>query len=320
MRQDLTTYGMIAGSISKKYCFTMAVIMSTPVLYALCVLIWGSTWFAIEYQLGVVPHEYSSFYRFGLASLLLFAYCWFKKLPMRYGLLQHAWLVLMGITFFGLNYLLVYEAQEYLTSAMASVIFSAVLIVNIINSRLFFKATITARVIIGSAFGLLGMVMIFWNELTDFSFENAKLYGLVIALLGVLCASIGNMVSVQTQKYDMPVIQMNAFAMGYGGLFSLLVGLLQGKPLVYEVSASYSISLLYLSLFGSVLAFGAYLTLLRRIGIHKATYAVVLFPAVALIISTFFEDFVWTWVIATGILLIGLGNVFVINREDIKRK
>lgn len=298
----------------------MAFIMSTPVLYALCVLIWGSTWFAIEFQLGVVPHEYSSFYRFGLASILLFAYCWLKKLPLRYGLLQHAWLVLMGITFFSLNYLMVYEAQEYLTSAMASVIFSAVLIVNIFNSWLFFKTKITARVIIGSALGLLGMVMIFWNELTDFSFENAKLYGLVIALLGVLCASIGNMVSVQTQKYDMPVIQMNAYAMGYGSLFSLLVGLVQGKALVYDMAPGYSISLIYLSVFGSVLAFGAYLTLLRRIGIHKATYAVVLFPAVALIISTFFEDFVWTWIIAGGILLIGLGNVFVINREDIKKK
>ena len=164
------------------------------------------------------------------------------------------------------------------------------------------------------------MVMIFWNELTDFTLENAKLYGLLIALLGVLCASIGNMVSVQTQKYDMPVIQMNAYAMGYGSLFSLIVGIVQGKTLIYDMAPGYTISLIYLSVFGSVLAFGAYLTLLRRIGIHKATYAVVLFPAVALIISTFFEDFSWTWTIAIGIVLIGLGNVFVINREDIKKK
>lgn len=293
--------------------------MSTSVLYVLCVLIWGSTWFTIEFQLGYVAHEYSSFYRFALAALFLLIYVWYKKLPMQYSLRQHLWMMLLGITMFSLNYLMVYEAQEYLTSAMASVIFSSVLIVNIINSRIFFKTPISRQVIIGATLGMLGIVLIFWNDLAGFSFDNTTFYGLSIALLGVLAASIGNMVSFQTQKYELPVIQMNVYGMTYGALFSLLVGLAQGKPLTYDPAPSYTITLIYLSLFGSVLAFGAYLTLLRRIGVHKASYTVVLFPAVALLISTLFEDFVWTLPIALGILLIGCGNLFVINRKDLAK-
>ncbi|MRX27252.1 DMT family transporter [Kangiella sp. HZ709] len=293
---------------------------STLFLYIFTVLVWGSTWFTIEYQLGVVPHEYSSFYRFISASLILFAYCFYRKLNLKFSLKHHFWMLLLGLTLFSFNYIMVYEAQEHLTSAMASVIFSAILIVNIFNSWLFFRTPISKEVIIGAIIGLTGIVLIFWKDIGDFSFENKALYGLVISLLGVLAASIGNMVSVQTQKYQLPVMQMNAYAMGYGALLSLLIGLVQGKALIYDTATSYSISMIYLSLFGSVLAFGAYLTLLRRIGIHKATYVVVMFPAVALLISTFFEDFVWTWPIAIGIILIGIGNLFVVNRKDLSKK
>lgn len=297
----------------------MKFLMSTSVLYALCVLIWGSTWFAIEYQLEGVAHEYSSFYRFALAAILLWVYCLVKKLPLKFSLIQHLWLVLLGTCMFSLNYILLYKAQVFLSSAMASVIFSSVLIVNIINSRIFFKTPITARVAIGSALGLVGMVLIFWDELSHFSLENTTVFGLTLAIMGVLSASVGNLVSVQTQKYDLPIIQMNAFGMAYGALVSLLVGLAQGKALTYNLSLSYNISLVYLALFGSVFAFGCYLTLLRRIGVHKASYAVVLFPAVALIISTLFEDFEWTWSVALGILFIAAGNVFVINRRDLRK-
>ena len=298
----------------------MKLLMSTAVLYTLCVLIWGSTWFAIEYQLEGVAHEYSTFYRFALAAFLLWVYCLIKKLPLKFNLSQHLWLILLGTCMFSINYMLLYHAQEYLSSAMASVIFSSVLIVNIINSRIFFKTPILPRVAIGSLLGLVGMVFIFWDELSQFTLQNTTVLGLILAILGVLAASIGNLVSVQTQKYDLPVIQMNTYGMAYGAIFSLIVGLLQGKEMTYNLSASYNISLVYLALFGSVFAFGCYLTLLRRIGVHKASYAVVLFPAVALIISTLFEDFQWTWTVATGIVFIALGNTFVINRKDLRRQ
>ncbi|WP_223577577.1 DMT family transporter [Kangiella taiwanensis] len=297
----------------------MKLLMSTSVLYALCVLIWGSTWFAIEYQLDGVAHEYSTFYRFALAAAMLWLYCMVKKLPLKFSLVQHLWLLLLGVCMFSLNYMLLYHAQEYLSSAMASVIFSSVLIVNIINSRIFFKTPITPRLAIGSTLGLIGMVFIFWDELSDFSFENTAVLGLTLAILGVLAASVGNLVSVQTQKYDLPVIQMNTYGMAYGALFSLIVGLVQGKEMTYNWSLSYNVSLVYLALFGSVFAFGCYLTLLRRIGVHKASYAVVLFPAVALIISTLFEGFQWTWPVAVGIVFIAIGNTFVINRRDLKK-
>jgi drug/metabolite transporter (DMT)-like permease len=100
--------------------------------------------------------------------------------------------------------------------------------------------------------------------------------------------------------------------MSYGALMMAILAMVQGIMPVFDTSLSFNLSLLYLSLFGSVLAFGAYLTLVGRIGPAKAAYTMVLFPIVALGISTIFENYHWSWFALIGVCIVALGNLIIL--------
>lgn len=281
-------------------------------LYFAAVFIWGSTFFAIKFQLGEVAEELSIAYRFALASLLLFIWCLLRGLPMRFNVRQHLWMALQGLSLFCLNYLVTYWATARLSSGLIAVIFSTIVLMNIANSALFFRKPVSALLVLGALLGLCGIALIFNPELSSLQTNQQSLVGVGLALLGTYIASLGNIASARNQKHQIPVIQSNAYGMAYGALILLLAAGIQGQPVRFDISWSYTLSLLYLSIFGSVVAFGSYLTLLGRIGPEKAGYAMVLFPLVALGISTLFENYHWSLSSALGVGLVLLGNVLMI--------
>jgi len=281
-------------------------------LYLSAVFIWGSTFFAIKFQLGDVVAELSIAYRFGLASLILFAWCLFRGLPLRFSVTQHLWMGLQGILLFNLNYLVIYWATPMLTSGLIAVIFSTIVLMNIANSMLFLRKSASLLIIAGALLGLAGITFIFAPEIANFRTNANALTGVGLSLLGTFIASLGNIVSSRNQQQNMPVIQTNAYGMAYGALILFVAAMVQGIPINYEPTIAYSLSLFYLALFGSVLAFGSYLTLLGRIGPEKAAYTMVLFPLVALGISTLFEGYQWTGISAMGVALVLAGNVIII--------
>ena len=288
--------------------------MNNHFLYLITVLIWGSTWIAINYQLGDVALEASITYRFALAAFILFLFAKIKQLPLRFSLRQHGLFAAFGICLFGMNYLLLYSAQQHINSALTCIAFSTLMIMNIINTRIFYKTKITKQVYIGGTFGLLGIVTLFWPQLTDITLGAATFLGLGMCLLGTFSASIGNMLSIKNQKNNVPIVQANAWGMLYGAIFTGLAVILQGKQFSFSFEIAYVSSLLYLSLFGSVIAFGSYLTLMTRIGPHKTSYANILFPAIAVVISTFVEGFHWSEYTVIGLSFILLGNLVVLTK------
>ena len=291
--------------------------MNNTFLYCVTVLIWGTTWIAINYQLGDVAAEASLVYRFGLASLVLFAYCCFKKLPLSFTFKQHAQFAAFGTCLFGVNYYFLYSGQVYINSALTSIAFSTLMLANIINARLWYKTHITQQVYFGGALGLIGIVTLFWPQITDVVFGPETLLGLTLCLIGVLFASTGNMLSMKNQQQKIPVLQANAWGMAYGTLIMVMMVLFQGKSFNFSFTFAYISSLLYLSLFGSVIAFGCYLSLLSRIGAHKASYSSIMFPAVAVVISTFVEGFVWDTYTILGLTAMLVGNLVVLSKPKI---
>jgi len=281
-------------------------------LYFTAVFIWGSTFFAIKFQLGNVAAELSIAYCFAIASLLLFGWCIFRGLPLRFSRQQHLWMGLQGVFLFCLNYLVIYWATSKLSSGLIAVIFSTIVLMNIANSILFLGQSASRVMIFGALLGLLGITLIFAPELTGFNSSNDSLVGIALSLLGTFIASIGNIISAHNQRQKIPVIQTNAYGMAYAAVFIFMLALIQGYPLNFDLSWGYSLSLLYLAFFGSVLAFGSYLTLLGRIGPEKAAYTMVLFPIVALVISTLFESYQWSMSSLVGVILVLLGNVIII--------
>ena len=289
--------------------------MNTFLLYAGTVLIWGSTWLAIKYQLGLVAPELSIAYRFALAALILMAYCAATSKSMRYSLRDHVGMATLGLFLFSANYFVFYLATFDLTSGLIAVVFSGIVVTNIIFGALILGNPIRPRVALGAAFGVAGLVTVFWPEIQNFDLANHGSKGLLLSIAGTLIASLGNMASASNQRRGLPVLQANAYGMTYGALFMFGVALTRGQPLIFDTSLLYVGSLLYLALFGSVFAFGFYLTLLGRIGADKAAYATVLFPLIALGLSTVFEGYQWTAGAIIGMVLVLLGNVLVLSRK-----
>ncbi len=221
-------------------------------------------------------------------------------------------MALQGLNLFCLNYLIFYWATAELTSGLIAVIFSTIVLMNIVNSALFFRKSIDASMVAGAITGLLGIILVFWPEVANLQQSSGALKGLMLSLLGTFIASLGNMISARNQREHIPVIQGNAIGMAYGAIILFLFAVVQGVTFEYDTSLPYNLSLLYLALFGSVLAFGSYLTLLGRIGPEKAAYATVLFPLVALGISTLFEGYEWSLIAAGGVALVVAGNILII--------
>jgi len=286
--------------------------IKNALLYALTVMIWGSTWLAIEYQLGEVPVLVSLVYRFGLATMLVLMTSYLMGLNLRFSARQHRWFVLLGILNFGINYWLMYQAQIYLTSAMTSVAFSLLLLLNIINTRLFFNKPIAPRTYLGALVGIAGLVVLFWPELTKEHAFAGSLTGLLLVIAGAASASFGNMVSLRNSNEGLPVLQTTGWAMLYGTLFLFIAVLIRGEEFVISQKPEYWYSFAYLTVFGTVIAFYSYFVLLKNIGPEKTSYSIVLFPLVAVVLSVMYEGLVIDAHLVAGFILIIGGNLLVL--------
>ncbi|APV48361.1 hypothetical protein BWI17_00860 [Betaproteobacteria bacterium GR16-43] len=288
--------------------------MSNLQLFIGCVAIWGSTWLAITYQLGTVEPEASVTYRFFLASLLLFAYCRIRKLPLHYPPREHLWIALFGILMFSASYICVYYAEQRIVSGLVAVGYSASPLLAMLGQRAFFGTPMTAKMAVGSVLGITGITLVFWPELAHMNAGEATTMGAVFTVAAVVISTFGNLVAHRNHDAKIPVWQGMAWGMLYGSIASALWTVAHGKGFAFVWTPAYVLSLLYLVVLGSVLAFGGFLTLLGRIGAARAGYIGVMVPIVALVISAAFEGFHWQALTWAGIAISVAGNVIVLRR------
>ena len=282
-------------------------------LFATCVLIWGSTWFAITFQLGTVAPEMSVGYRFVAASVVLFLYCHGRRLNLRFAPRQHLDLLLFGASMFCISYILVYYAETYIVSGMVAVGYSASPLLNMLMARALFSTPITGRVVSGALFGIVGIVCVFWHEFANLSTSRDVGLGAILTALSVVASSAGSMVATRIQARGYSTWSSMAWGMLYGGAMALAIGVALGKPLTFEATGAYLGSLLYLTIFGSVITFACYLTLLARIGAARAGYVGVMVPIAALAMSFFLEKFAWGWPTTVGVALLVAGNIVILR-------
>ena len=289
--------------------------MSNLQLFIAAVAIWGSTWLAITFQLGKVAPEASVFYRFLLASLLVFAYCFARRLPLRYTSRQHLWVALMGVLMFSVSYILVYYAEQHVVSGLVAVGYSASPMLGLIGMRVFFGTPMTRLLLMGSILGMVGIALVFWPEFAKLQGDRDTALGAMYTITAVVVSALGSIVAQRNSRAGQPLWQSLAWGMLYGAAFSLAYTLATGQPLTFEATVPYVLSLVYLAVLGSILAFAAYLTLLHRVGAARAGYIGVMVPIVALVISAAFEGFRWHALTWLGIAVSVAGNVIVLRRR-----
>jgi drug/metabolite transporter (DMT)-like permease len=164
--------------------------------------------------------------------------------------------------------------------------------------------------------GLIGIITLFWSDLLASGWSAGLLFGIALSALGTYGFSLGNMISLRHQRNGLETMTTNAWAMLYGTLVMGFIALIRGDNFTPEWTVSYIGALLYLALFGSVIAFGAYFTLVGRIGAGKAAYSTLLFPLVALSFSTVYEGYVWHVNGIAGLLLILMGNLVMFAKPE----
>lgn len=277
-------------------------------LYALVVLVWGTTWIALTFQKSIDP-TVAIFWRFSIASLFIFLFLFLTKRLVVFKAKDQLFCVLQGAFIFGINFFCIYQGLHYINSGLASIIFSMAVLFNTVNSRLFYQQSIPLKFYPAVLLGFLGMLSLFWHDLIGTTFKVDTLKGIGLCILGTYSFSLGNMVSVRHQKKHLNILNTNAYAMLYGTLIMGGLALLQGNQFFPQVTAKSVYAVLYSALIGSVVGFTAYFALIKKIGAGKAAYSTLLSTLVALTISTFWEGYVWCLSAVIGVVLILLGNI-----------
>lgn len=287
---------------------------STAALYLMCVAIWGTTWLAITFQIDAAPPEAAVVHRFLLAALVLFAWCRWRGLRLRYDLRQHRALAAQGMLMLGVSYVFVYHAEMRVVSGLVAVGFSASPLINMLGARIAYGTPMTWRVTLGGTLGLIGIGVIFHPELAGLRSGGETLSGVLFTALAVVTSAAGSLIASRNQARGIAVRPALAWASLYGAAVTLAVALAGGKSLALPVQPGYVAALVYLALFGSVIAFSGYLLLLQRIGAARAGYIGVMVPIVALVVSALFEDYAWTPATWAGVALSLAGNLLVLRR------
>lgn len=291
--------------------------MSNGVLFAICTLIWGSTWIAITYQIGHTAETLAVAWRYTLAALCLGLFCMMRGLPFKLPLHIHIKMAGVGFFLYCLNYTLLYMAQAHIISALLALMSSSIIYFNVVLRRWWLKQPIRLEVVVGATFGLAGIICLFVPEFSKVSMDAALAAGLSIAFVSFFSASIGNVISERILTLGTPVIQMNFYAMSYAMVMLYVTAWFTNDILVIPTAPEFYLSLLYLAIFGSVLAFGSYMKLLKQIGADKAAYVVLVYPIVALVISTFFEGYTWSWLSVLGVAVVLVGNAIAMGKVPI---
>lgn len=282
-------------------------------LYAVTVIAWGFSWYGVQLQLGVVAPEVSVFYRFALSAAVMYTFCRATGRAIDFRPRDHAWVAAQGLFLFGTNFYLVYLGALYLPSGLVSILFSLVIVMNVVGGALFLHNRVEPRMVIGAIFGIGGIAVIFWPELAHFDLSQGGAKGMVLVLCGTASAATGMLISALNQRRGLGVVRTNTMGMVYGSLFLFVFCLARGAEFRMEWTPVYLGSLLFLAIISTVVAFATYLTLVGRIGPERASYSSVLFPLVALAVSTWMEGFQWTTGAIFGVGCVLVGNLFVLT-------
>jgi drug/metabolite transporter (DMT)-like permease len=283
------------------------------VAIAVCTLAWGTTWFAITLQLGVVDPIISVVYRFTLAAALLFAWCLIRREPLALTRSQHVAAFGVGLFTFAIDYAFVYWAEERVTSAVVAVVFAALAFFNLIVFRIAFGQRAPLLAWIAAGLGVLGVALLSWEEIVVAHMGVTALTGVGLTLAAVFGASIGNIFARRGELAGASVAGSTAWAMLYGALLLALFALATGRAWSFEPSWTYALSLLHLALNGSVVAFLLYYGLARRRGYSTASYISALTPPLAMAVSAVLEAKQWGPFAFAGLVLVLAGQVLLLR-------
>jgi len=281
--------------------------------FLLVALIWGSTWWVITGQIGHVPASWSVTWRFALATPAMFIVAAAMGRSLRIGKGGHWLAFLVGVTQFCGNYNFVYRAEMYLTSGIVAVMIALLLVPNTVLARIMLKQPILPRFAVGSAIAIAGIALLLLHEAHEAPLGDKVLLGVVFALIAMMCASVSNVIQANEVGQRLPMVSLLAWAMLYGTLCDAALAFTIAGPPVLPTDGGYWLGTAYLALFGSVVTFPLYYTLIRQLGAGRAAYNGVAVVVIAMLFSTALEGYRWSLLAGAGAVLAMAGLVVALS-------
>jgi drug/metabolite transporter (DMT)-like permease len=273
-------------------------------LFTLITLIWGSTWFAIKVGLDGVPPFLGAGLRFLLSTLLVAAVLAVRRKPIRLTRDDRVCVLSLGILVFYLNYASVYWAELRISSGLAAVLFSTMPLMTALLSRFWTRSeTLGASKIGGILVGVAGTVLLFWP---DERLGLQQVLGMLATLFACLCASINLVTMKKYGRHSDPYV-LNVLGMGTGTAFLLLTSAAFESWSELAWSRNNVTAMLYLAVFGSVVAFSAYYALIKLIDATIISLSTLIIPIVALVLGRAFLGETVTPTAVAGVVTILAG-------------
>lgn len=282
-------------------------------LFAVSVLIWGTTWHAIVHQLAQASPEFGVAMRFTLAGLLVLAWAAWRGETLRFTPRQHALLALQGVFMYSVSYICVYHAEKHIPSGLVAVGYSAQPLLLGVATRLLWGTPLTARFVAGGLMGVTGVALIFAPEFSQMSTDARSAWGAAFTVAAVVLSSVGNLVASRNGDNGLPFVPVLGYGMLYGSVVSWLFVAAGGQPLDWPTGWLWWSTLLYLAAFGSVVAFGCYLLLQQRIGVGPASTVGVATTVIALLVSVVLEGYRPGLLALSGAVLAIAGNALALG-------
>lgn len=280
---------------------------------SLC-LIWGSTWLAIRVTVRYVPPLLAAGLRFSLAAVCLFAWVILRRLPRPAGTRQWNALLVLGFTVIAIPYGLLFWAEQYVTSSLSAILFSALpltvtLLTPLMLHRKVPRGAVLAMVV---AFGALLVLLYTGFELGSRSFWAA------IAVLGAMCFGAWSTVYAKLRLKALNPIVSTAWQLMLGslGLFWGTWALESHRHAVWTRSAV--LALLFLATLGSAAAFAIYYWLLQRMEAYQLSSLNLVLPIVAVVEGSFLgrEPIPLLMIVVMFVVMASVGAVLRTEAED----
>jgi drug/metabolite transporter (DMT)-like permease len=286
-------------------------------LFLVTVGIWGTTWIAITFQIDATTPEVGVALRFSIAAAVVLGWCLVRGIPLRQSPRMHALLAVVGVLGFCVSYLFVYHAERFIVSGLVAVGYAAAPLVNMLLARTLLGTPMSRRVAAGGVLGLTGIALIFWPEFARLQTNGPLFIGAALTAGAVLASCLSNIGMARAQGAGVKGWAPLGLGMTWGALAAWFAVLIAGRPVAVEWSLPFALSLAYLALAGSALAFGAYYSLLGKVGPARAAYVGVMSTIVALLVSALFEGYHWRLATFIGIALAVGGNVLALQSSRV---
>ena len=282
-------------------------------LFAVCVLVWGTTWYAITWQIADLAPEIGVALRFALAGATVLGFAAWRGMPLRFGARDQARFALQGAFMYGVSYVCVYHAEQHVVSGLVAVGYSASPLIVSLGARAAFGTPLSGRFLVGGVAGLAGVALIFWPEIAKAPADASSTLGAVFTVGAVLLSAVGSLSASRNRHHGLPFWPALGFGMLWGALASALLAAALGRPWSLPTNAGWWISLGYLALAGSVMTFACFLTLQERLGPGPTGTIGVMTPLLALAVSLLFEGYRPEPITFLGAALAVAGNVAMLR-------